>query len=98
MKRLPTHCPSCGGALAVKRLQCAECLTEVEGLYDLPGLASLPAEDQDFIVEFVKVSGSLKDMAKLLRVSYPTVRNRLDEIIEKLEREGAEKGEKGHAE
>jgi len=37
-----------------------------------------------FIVEFVKSSGSLKDMARQLGVSYPTVRNMLDEIIEKL--------------
>ncbi len=86
MKRLPTSCPSCGGCLAVKRLHCESCETEVEGLYALPLLAGLPQEDQDFIVEFIKSSGSLKDMASLLGVSYPTVRNRLDEIISKLKR------------
>ena len=86
MKRLPTSCPSCGGSLAVKRLHCESCETDVEGLYTLPLLAGLPQEDQDFIVEFIKSSGSLKDMASLLGVSYPTVRNRLDEIISKLKR------------
>ena len=84
MKRLPTSCPSCGGNLAVKRLCCDKCDTEVEGLYPLPPLAGLAPDDEDFILEFIKASGSLKDMAILLGVSYPTVRNRLDEIIRKL--------------
>lgn len=84
MKQLPTICPSCGGKLAVKRLRCERCETEVEGLFPLPALVSLAQEDQEFILAFVKASGSLKEMASLLRVSYPTVRNRLDEIIEKL--------------
>jgi hypothetical protein len=84
MKRLPTLCPSCTGILAVKQLHCENCDTDVEGLYPLPVLAGLPQEDQEFIIEFIKSSGSLKDMASLLGVSYPTVRNRLDEIISKI--------------
>jgi hypothetical protein len=84
MKRLPTACPSCGGRLAVRRLCCDKCETEVEGLYPLPLLACLACDDEEFILEFIKASGSLKDMAILLGVSYPTVRNRLDEIIGKL--------------
>ncbi len=85
MRHLPTACPSCGGKLAVKRLHCQKCATEVEGLYPLPALGSLPRDDQEFIVDFIKASGSLKEMAALLKVSYPTVRNRLDDIIGKLE-------------
>ena len=84
MKRLPTACPSCRGELVVKRLRCESCGTEVDGLYPLPALASLGPEDQEFILEFIKASGSLKEMASILDVSYPTVRNRLDEIIVRL--------------
>ncbi len=84
MKQLPISCPSCGGSLAVKRLRCERCETEVEGSYALPALASLAPEDQEFVVEFVEASGSLKEVARLFDVSYPTVRNRLDEIIEDL--------------
>lgn len=68
----------------MKRLRCEACDTEVEGLYPLPALASLSQDDQDFVLGFVKASGSLKAMAGLMKVSYPTVRNRLDEIIGKL--------------
>jgi hypothetical protein len=88
MKRLPTACPSCGGNLAVRRLYCDQCETEVGGLYTLPPLAGLAPDDEEFILEFIKASGSLKDMAVLLGVSYPTVRNRLDEIIGKLRQTG----------
>jgi hypothetical protein len=70
--------------MAVKRLHCERCGTEVEGSYPLPALVGLARDDQEFVLEFIKASGSLKDMASLLKVSYPTVRNRLDEIINKL--------------
>jgi len=81
---LPCDCPSCKTQLKVKSLVCENCGTEVHGLYELPVLAQLPVEEQDFILKFVKNSGSLKDMAKDLGLSYPTVRNLLDDIIEKL--------------
>tara|TARA_Y100000813_G_C23917756_1_gene237369 strand:- start:180 stop:464 length:285 start_codon:yes stop_codon:yes gene_type:complete len=81
---LPTKCPSCESPLGVKRLACSACGTEVEGQYDMPALLQLSKEDQDFILKFVLSSGSLKQMAKWMERSYPLVRNRLDEIIEKL--------------
>jgi len=81
---LPCNCPSCQSQLKVKSLKCENCQTEVSGLYDLPELARLSLNDQQFIFQFVKCSGSLKDMAKHLNLSYPTVRNLLDDIIEKL--------------
>ena len=95
MKKLPTHCPSCEEKLAVKRLRCEACETEVEGLYELPALAGLSAEDQEFILAFIKASGSLKEMAKLLGVSYPTVRNRLDDVIGRLGCESAAESDGG---
>ncbi len=85
MKRFPITCPSCEHRLQVRRLHCDHCGTEVEGTYPLPALAALPVEDQAFIADFVKASGSLKEMAALLKVSYPTVRNRLDDVIAKLQ-------------
>ena len=93
MKKLPTHCPSCEERLTVKRLRCESCETEVEGLYALPPLSRFSSEDQRFIQQFIKASGSLKEMATLTKVSYPTVRNKLDEIIEKLKAAEADSGE-----
>ena len=78
---LPSICPSCQSQLKVKSLGCEKCGTEVSGLFELPLIMRLSQEDQEFIMNFVKCSGSLKDMAKYLKLSYPTVRNMLDEII-----------------
>ena len=82
---LPTSCPSCHAQLKVKSLTCENCSTEVTGSYDLPVLALLSDSDQQFILRFVKNSGSLKEMAFELKLSYPTVRNMLNEIISKIE-------------
>lgn len=83
-KKLPLKCPSCERHLLVKQLYCENCQTEVTGLYSLPTVSQLAAEDQVFILDFVKASGSLKVMAQNMKLSYPTVRNRLDEIICKI--------------
>lgn len=47
-------------------------------------LMMLAEEDLDFVVQFVLVSGSLKDMAQMYGVSYPTIRLSLDRVIEHL--------------
>ena len=83
-KRLPTTCPCCDSALSIGKMACKACGTEVTGNYALPGFALLSEKEQKFIIDFVKASGSLKDMANNMGVSYPTVRNLLDELIEKL--------------
>ena len=86
-KRLPLYCPSCSEKLLVSKMVCPECETEVCGQYRLPTLAQLNEKEQQFVLDFVKSSGSLKDMAKSMGVSYPTVRNILDELIVKLNNE-----------
>ena len=55
-------------------------------------MTSLPAwmadlEDQDltFIKKFILASGSLKEVASVYGVSYPTVRLRLDRLIQKIQ-------------
>ena len=47
-------------------------------------MKNLENEDINFIKRFILASGSLKDMAKEYNVSYPTVRNKLDKLIEKI--------------
>ena len=47
-------------------------------------LAALDGEDLGFIRKFVLSSGSLKEMARLYGVTYPTVRLRLDRLIQKI--------------
>lgn len=47
-------------------------------------ILALEKEDIEFIKKFVVNSGSLKEVAKLYEVSYPTVRIKLDRLIEKI--------------
>lgn len=47
-------------------------------------LTELTDEDLHFIRRFVLASGSLKEMAKIYGVTYPTVRSRLDRVISQI--------------
>ncbi|MDD3003642.1 DUF2089 family protein [Flavobacterium sp.] len=82
--KLPIHCPSCEKQLSVTELSCLECKTKVSGAYSLPLLLQISEEEQQFILDFFMSSGSLKEMANQMGKSYPTVRNKLDDIIEKI--------------
>lgn len=82
--KLPTHCPGCSGTLHVSQLSCPACSTQVSGTFNLPSLTRLTEDEQEFILQFVINGGSLKEMASITGVSYPTVRNRLDDLIEKI--------------
>lgn len=49
-----------------------------------PWMADLDDEDVSFIKRFVLASGSLKEIASEYGVSYPTMRLRLDRLIQKI--------------
>jgi len=84
-KTLPTLCPSCEHELEVRQLACTRCETEIHGQFALPAVLRLGREQQQFISDFVLANGSLKALAKTLGVSYPTVRSRLNDVIENLQ-------------
>ena len=48
-------------------------------------ILALEQEDATFLKNFVLKSGSLKEIAKIYGVTYPTVRLRLDKLIQKIE-------------
>jgi hypothetical protein len=83
-KVLPSTCPSCRHGLTVVKLKCGECGASVEGEFALPVLARLDVDEQLLAVNFLNCSGSLKELARQYGVSYPTVRNRLDALIDRL--------------
>ncbi|WP_394342075.1 DUF2089 family protein [Sphingobacterium haloxyli] len=82
--KLPTVCPSCENQLVVSKLVCMNCETEVSGKYYLPILMQLSVEEQEFVLQFLINSGSLKEMAIQMGKSYPTVRNKLDDLINRI--------------
>ena len=56
-----------------------------DGMTTIPGwMAELEDEDLAFVKKFLLASGSLKEVASVYGVSYPTVRLRLDRLIQKI--------------
>lgn len=83
--KLPIVCPSCESALQVSQMKCSRCETTVNGNYELPLYLQLGREEQEFILNFFLSSGSIKEMAKQAGLSYPTMRNKMDDLIGKIE-------------
>jgi len=69
-----------GTPLQVERVRILSTGIAIEGQFDLPPLAQLPAEDQIFVAAFVRCHGSIKQMEQYFGVSYPTIKNRLNRI------------------
>ncbi len=57
---------------------------EIEKPVESHPLCRLPREDLDLVAELVLASGSLKAVAEAYGVSYPTIRGRVDRVIERL--------------
>ncbi|HET6455105.1 MAG TPA: DUF2089 domain-containing protein [Armatimonadota bacterium] len=70
--------------LVVERVRLENEDITIEGSFDLPPLARLSAEDQVFVAAFVRCHGSIKQMEQWFGVSYPTIKNRLNRINDRL--------------
>ena len=94
-KRIVSVCPVCGNKMHITALKCNNCKTEVLGDFELDELFKLNEKQLEFVKVFIRNRGNIKEVEKELGISYPTVRNKLDEIIEalgyKVENEIAEK-------
>lgn len=78
------NCPICDNKLNITKYQCISCGTEISGNFELNKFATLNQEQLDFIEVFVLCRGSIKEIEKELGISYPTVRNKLDNVISAL--------------
>jgi len=92
-----TKCPVCGGELMVTRLACPGCETTIEGSFQPVGggtgaftpeqlkwlmpFARLNTEQLQFILTFVRCEGRFNRMEEEMKMSYPTLRNRMNEIM-----------------
>jgi hypothetical protein len=74
-----------GKPITVERVKLVDSDIAIEGSFALPPLANLSAEDQVFVMAFVRCHGSIKDMEEMFGISYPTVKNRINRIARQLE-------------
>lgn len=80
-------CPYCSHAMQITQMSCSACAVSVQAKFPPSRLAMLPLEHQRFIELFVLADGSLKAIAEQTGVSYPTIRSRLDKVVDALRRE-----------
>ena len=80
----PRDCPVCGERLALTRLSCQECGTELSGEFESCEFCSLGPDDRDVLRVFLASRGNMKDLERHLGVSYPTARARFDALLARL--------------
>ncbi|MBS1721444.1 MAG: DUF2089 domain-containing protein [Armatimonadetes bacterium] len=82
---IPTNCPVTGGPLYVSELTSAEGGITIHGKFKLPATARLSKEQRDFLEVFLRSRGVISTVEKELNLSYPTVRARLDALLEAMD-------------
>lgn len=83
-RRMPGRCPVCNEELVVTRLRCTHCDTAIEGTFETSKLSRLSREHLDFVEVFLKCRGNIKEVERELSISYPTVRGRLEALLEAM--------------
>ena len=73
-----------GEEILVERVKIVQNNIAIEGEFELPPRAQITAEDQVFIMAFIRYDGSIKETEKVFGISYPTVKNRLKRIAAQL--------------
>lgn len=86
MNQLPKKCPICQGNVIVTRFFCPDCQTSVEGSFvpQQSAFQDLSPEQMNFLLTFIRSEGRLNRMEEILGLSYPTLKNRLNDVIKAL--------------
>lgn len=83
-RHAPRDCPVCGDRLALTRLSCEDCGTELSGAFGACDFCALGDEDRQILRVFLSSRGNMKDVERFLGVSYPTARSRFDALLGRL--------------
>ena len=86
MNPMLTKCPVCKSDLIVTRMYCMHCDTTVEGHFhpETNPFAPLNKDQMQFLLTFIRCEGRFNRMEEEMNLSYPTLRNRFNEIIRTL--------------
>ncbi len=82
--RAPAKCPVCSEELITLRVGCPNCGTELSGHFSRCRFCSLDAADARLLAVFLRGRGNLRDVQAELGVSYPTARQRLNDVLGRL--------------
>jgi hypothetical protein len=70
--------------LAVTRLACGSCGTELAGVFTACGFCALDERETEMLRVFLASRGNLREVEKHLGVSYPTARLKFGQLLDKL--------------
>lgn len=85
LKPIPARDPISGGELYVSELTCDESGISIRGKFEIPRYSRLEPEQARFLETFLRCRGVLNAMERELGISYPTVRARLDALLQALD-------------
>jgi len=77
-------CPVCANELAVTRLVCHSCGTAIDGNFNVGRFGRLNREQLALLASFLRARGNAKELERELKLSYPTVRARIDALVRAL--------------
>lgn len=77
-------CPVCQDDLMVSELHCSTCQTQIRGQFRLSPFDRLSKQQQEFALIFLKNEGNIKLIEKELKISYPTVKKQIDQLLQDL--------------
>ena len=83
-RHAPRDCPVCGDALALTRLSCDTCGTELSGAFEACEFCTLSRDEREVLRVFLASRGNMKQLERHVGVSYPMARARLDVLFGKL--------------
>ena len=86
MQKLFNQCPACGSQLVITECKCPACQLQMRGEFQTGMLSNLSDDTLTFIKVFLSARGNLTEVERVLGISYPTIRNKLDEINSILNR------------
>ena len=81
---MPTECPVSGGELYVSELTCEESGVVIRGKFSLPQGSELSEEERKFLNVFLRARGVISTVEKEMGMSYPTVRSKLDALLDSM--------------
>lgn len=84
LHEIPTQCPVTGGPLYVSELTSADSGITIRGKFKLPATSRLNSDQRQFLEVFLRSKGVISTMEKELNLSYPTVRARLDSLLDAM--------------
>jgi hypothetical protein len=77
-------CPVCASELSITRLVCRGCGTAIEGDFNVGRFGRLNREQLALLESFLRARGNAKELEREFKVSYPTIRARIEALVRAL--------------